>query len=88
MATLIEPTTPVETVTVALGERAYPIWIGDGILPSLGARLRAIGLSGTLALVSVPPVFDLYGETARARPRLDDRRDRPAAGPPRRRRPA
>ena len=60
------PSTPVETVTVALGERAYPIWIGDGILPSLGARLRAIGLSGQLALVSVPPVFDLYGETARA----------------------
>ena len=57
---------PVETVTVALGERAYPIWIGDGILPSLGARLRALGLSGRVALVSVPPVFDLYGETARA----------------------
>lgn len=58
--------TPVETVTVALGERAYPIWIGEGLLPSLGARLRGIGLSGTVALVSVPPVFDLYGETARA----------------------
>jgi len=57
---------PVETVTVALGERAYPIWIGDGILPSLGDRLRALGLSGRAALVSVPPVYDLYGETARA----------------------
>jgi len=61
-----EPAAPVETVTVALGERAYPIWIGDGILPSLGARLRALGLSGRAALVSVPPVFDLYGEAARA----------------------
>ncbi len=61
-----ETSTSVETVTVALGERAYPIWIGDGILPTLGARLRAIGLSGKAALVSVPPVHDLYGETARA----------------------
>jgi len=56
----------VETVTVALGERAYPIWIGDGILPSLGARLRTLGLSGTVALVSVPPVFELYGAAAQA----------------------
>jgi 3-dehydroquinate synthase len=61
-----QPPAPVETVTVALGERAYPIWIGDGILPSLGARLREIGLSGKAALVSVPPVFDLYGAAARA----------------------
>ncbi len=66
MTASLETPAPVETVTVALGERAYPIWIGDGILPTLGARLRTIGLSGTLALVSVPPVFDLYGETARA----------------------
>jgi 3-dehydroquinate synthase len=57
---------PIETVTVALGERAYPIWIGSGILPTLGARLRAVGLAGRAALVSVPPVFDLYGQTARA----------------------
>jgi len=63
---MIEASIPVETVTVALGERAYPIWIGDGILPSLGTRLRAIGLSGRVALVSVPPVFERYGETARA----------------------
>ncbi len=66
MTTSIGPSAPVETVTVALGERAYPIWIGEGILPTLGERLRACGLYGTLALVSVPPVFDLYGETARA----------------------
>ena len=57
---------PVETVTVALDERSYPIWIGAGILPSLGSRLRTLGLSGRVALVSVPPVFELYGETARA----------------------
>ncbi len=55
----------VETVTVALGDRAYPLWIGCGILPALGARLRSIGLSGRVALVSVPPVFDRYGAVAR-----------------------
>lgn len=55
-----------ETVTVALGARSYPIWIGDGILPTLGARLREIGLSGKAALVSVPPVFELYGDAASA----------------------
>ncbi len=54
----------VETVTVALGERSYPIWIGSGLLPGLGARLAAAGLSGRVALVSVPPVFELYGATA------------------------
>jgi 3-dehydroquinate synthase len=57
---------PVETVRVALGDRSYPIWIGEGLLPSLGARLRELGLAGKAALVSVPPVFDLYGEAARA----------------------
>jgi len=61
---MMETDERVETVTVALGERSYPIWIGQGILPTLGARLRALGLTGRAALISVPPVFDLYGEMA------------------------
>jgi 3-dehydroquinate synthase len=64
MRSVTDTPVPVETVTVALGERAYPIWIGSGILPSLGARLRGVGLAGSVALVSVPPVFDLYGAAA------------------------
>jgi len=60
-----ETLAPGETVIVDLGARSYPIWIGDGILPELGNRLRTLGLSGRVALISVPPVFDLYGAVAR-----------------------
>jgi 3-dehydroquinate synthase len=56
---------PVETLTVALGERSYPIWIGEGILGGLGGRLRELGLSGSLALVSVPPVLARHGAPVR-----------------------
>lgn len=55
----------VDTITVELGERSYPIWIGEGILPELGERLRDVGLTGRAALVSVPPVFERYGQSAR-----------------------
>jgi 3-dehydroquinate synthase len=54
-----------ETLTVALAERSYPIWIGEGILPDLGARLRGLGMSGRAIVVSVPPVCELYGAAAR-----------------------
>lgn len=54
----------VETVAVDLGERSYPIWIGEGLIAGLGTRLAGLGLSGTVALVSVPPVFELYGHAA------------------------
>jgi len=53
--------TAVETVVVALGARSYPIWIGEGTISGLGARLGALGLAGRVALVSVPPVYELYG---------------------------
>jgi 3-dehydroquinate synthase len=56
----------VDTVAVELGDRSYPIWIGSGTLSSLGRRLRGIGLSGRVTVVSVPPVFDLYGAAAAA----------------------
>jgi 3-dehydroquinate synthase len=52
-------------IFVSLGARSYPIWIGDGILPELGERLRGAGLSGLAALVSVPPVHALYADAAR-----------------------
>jgi 3-dehydroquinate synthase len=59
------PRPAIETLPVALGARSYPIWIAEGLLPSLGSRLRALGLSGRAALVSVPPVHELYGAVAR-----------------------
>ena len=56
----------IDTVTVDLADRAYPIWIGAGLLEGLGGRLAGAGLFGRVALVSVPPVFELYGAAARA----------------------
>ena len=53
----------VEEVPVELGDRSYGILIGEGVLDRAGARLREIGLSGRICLVSTPPVFDLYGAT-------------------------
>jgi 3-dehydroquinate synthase len=55
----------VETVTVDLGERSYPIWIGTGLLEELGGRLSGSGLFGHAAVVSVPPVHELYGAAVR-----------------------
>lgn len=43
-------------VDVALGPRSYPVLIGSGCLPELGATLRAQGLSQTNAFVITNPV--------------------------------
>ncbi|TDA67726.1 MAG: 3-dehydroquinate synthase [Clostridia bacterium] len=54
------------TLTVSLGERSYPILIGEGLLPRLGEHLREKGrnLSRGTFLVSNPTVFSLYGPVA------------------------
>ena len=41
-----------ETVRVALGERAYDIVIGRGILPSLGRRIVALKPGARAAIVA------------------------------------
>ena len=38
-------------VTVDLGDRSYPIVVGNGILPELGAQLLAVGIGGPVAVV-------------------------------------
>jgi len=48
-------------VTVALPALEYPILIGAGLLPDLGQELRAIGLTGRLAVVQDAAVADRYG---------------------------
>jgi 3-dehydroquinate synthase len=54
------PASPVDTVTVALGDRAYPIVIGTGVLDEVGPRLGAL-LPGRLAtVISNPTVKQLY----------------------------
>jgi 3-dehydroquinate synthase len=59
---------PCRTIPVELGEKAYPIVIGDGALASLGERLLALGFRrGTRVLmVSNPVVQEHYGELALA----------------------
>ena len=46
---------------VELGERSYPIVIAHRIMDDLGQELKKFGFSRTLALVSNPTVYGLYG---------------------------
>ncbi|MDT8441820.1 MAG: 3-dehydroquinate synthase [Desulfuromonadales bacterium] len=50
----------MEQLTVGLGERSYPIWIGDTILTGLPEALRQIAFPKRIALVTNPVVGDLY----------------------------
>lgn len=50
----------MEQLTVGLGERSYPIWIGDTILSSLPDALRQVVFPKRLALITNPVVGDLY----------------------------
>ena len=52
-------------VNVSLGERSYSIEIGAGLLRSLGACCRKLGLGSACLLVSDSNVFALYGDRAR-----------------------
>jgi 3-dehydroquinate synthase len=51
-----------ETVTVALGRRAYGVKIGRGLLEKIGAEARELGLGKACAVVSDTNVAPLYGE--------------------------
>src|SRR3990172_3906841 len=50
----------METLRVDLGERSYPIHIGDGILSLAGEFLQQAGLRGKVAVVTNPTVAQLY----------------------------
>ena len=50
----------MEILNVDLGDRSYPIYVGAGILDSLGQRLREAGLAGKVAVVTNPTVAQLY----------------------------
>jgi 3-dehydroquinate synthase len=49
------PAAPVRTVTVALGERSYPVHIGAGLLAEAGARLAPL-LAAPRAVIVTNPV--------------------------------
>ncbi|HEX9663614.1 MAG TPA: 3-dehydroquinate synthase [Candidatus Binatia bacterium] len=52
----------MKTLTVNLGDRSYPIYVGAGILARAGEFLQAAGLRGKVAVVSNPTVAKLYIE--------------------------
>jgi 3-dehydroquinate synthase len=53
----------MKQITVGLGERSYPIWIGRDILPRLGEALNAVSFPNKIAIVTNPTVGELYCET-------------------------
>jgi 3-dehydroquinate synthase len=55
----------MKTLSVNLGERSYPIYVGAGILGRAGEFLKRAGLGGKVALVTNPTVAGIYLEPAR-----------------------
>lgn len=56
----------MQTLTVELGDRSYPIVIASGTLPGIGQALAGSGYRGRLALISNPTVYGLYGNSVAA----------------------
>jgi 3-dehydroquinate synthase len=58
----------MERLRVELGERAYEIQIGQGLMDGTGQAVREAlpGASPRMAVISNPTVFSLYGERLRA----------------------
>ena len=52
-------------LTVQLGPRSYPILVGGGLLPQVGAELLRLGLGKAVAVVAQPPVATRYGSVVR-----------------------
>jgi 3-dehydroquinate synthase len=50
----------MQTFTVNLGDRSYPIHVGKGTLPRAGELLAQAGLRGKVAIVSDPKVAQFY----------------------------
>jgi 3-dehydroquinate synthase len=50
----------MQTLTVDLGTRSYPIYVGEGILSRAGELLRQAGLQGRVAIITNPTVAQLY----------------------------
>ena len=50
----------MQTLKVNLGDRSYPIHVGDGILSAAGDLLQQAGLRGKVAVITNPTVAQLY----------------------------
>lgn len=61
-SSISEPMDPlIQTVSLNLGPRSYPIYVGDGLIDQAGRICSDLGLSGHAALVSDRNVVSLYG---------------------------
>ena len=49
-------------VDVALGAKSYAVVVERGVLTTVGARLRALGVGSKTALVTAPSILRLYGK--------------------------
>jgi len=52
----------MKQIVVGLGDRSYPIWIGEGILADIGTALDDVAFPKTVAVVTNPTVGELYCE--------------------------
>lgn len=53
----------IKKVCVDLGDKSYPIYIGENILPGVGETLQQLGTGRQVMLVTNPIVRGLYGQT-------------------------
>src|ERR1043166_8993351 len=54
-----------DALTVNLGDRSYPIFIGAGLLAEIGELLKRAELRGKVAVLTNPTVAELYLENVR-----------------------
>lgn len=59
---MAEINTALKIVKVELGERSYPIYIGQKILPQIGESLSSLDLGPKVLVITNPVVRNLYGE--------------------------
>ncbi|MDE3119092.1 MAG: 3-dehydroquinate synthase [Nitrospirota bacterium] len=59
----MRPSPAEQCVKVSLAERSYDIVIKTGLLQEVGGRIRGLGYSGNVAVVTNPVVGRLYGKT-------------------------
>ena len=53
----------MQSLSVNLGDRSYPIHVGDGILSQVGDFLQQLGLERKVAVITNPTVAQLYLDT-------------------------
>ena len=55
----------MKKIVVRLGSNSYEIYVGSGLLMQAGQRLKEIGFSDKLVIITDPTVKSLYGDTLR-----------------------